>query len=283
VTTLSPPLSRTDKGIAPRIAGAGFGLRVTGAAFRRELHRLGRARIRLLAGMVQPLVILFALGAGLNQAVHFGTEAGVPYRLFVAPGAAVTALTTTCLYSALSIVADRQCGFLRAMLVAPAPRFALLLGRALAVSLIGTVQVLAVLAATVPLGLRLSPATVPLTAVAGAVCAFAIAGLGSLIAAALDRQESVNAVNQLALLPLIFLSGSVYSLAAAPAALQVAGRFDPLRYAVDLLRCCFDGLPPARWLPGGTGVAVTADCLLMLAVGLAALAGAAALVGRERS
>ena len=94
------------------IAGIGYPLRVTAVAARREFGRLIRARVRLIAGMVQPMIILFALGAGLNQVVH-SAPGGTPYRLYVTAGAAVTALTTTCMNSALSIVGDRQSGSLR--------------------------------------------------------------------------------------------------------------------------------------------------------------------------
>lgn len=256
----------------------GYPFRVTVVAARRELGRLLRARVRLLAGMVQPMIILFALGAGLDQAVHAHT----PYRLYVSAGAAVTALTTTCMNSALSVVGDRQSGFLRSMLVSPASAFALLLGRTLAVSCVATAQVLLVAVLAIPLSAPVTVGGLALTVLAGAVCAFAISGIGSLIAAALDRQDSVNAVNQLVLLPLIFLSGGMYALDSAPQALQVAAALDPLRYAVDVLRYCLVGVAPPQWLPG-TGLTVAADCLLIAVVGITALGGAAALLRTERN
>jgi ABC-2 type transport system permease protein len=264
------------------VLGSDYTWRVVAGSARRELNRLMRARVRLLAGMVQPLVILFALGAGLDKAVSLTATGEPPYRLFVAAGAAVTALTTTCMYSALSIVGDRQSGFLRSMLVSPAPRLALLLGRTLAVSLIGTVQVLAVLLCAVPLGLRLSVGAVLLSMAAGAICAFAISGIGTLIAASLDRQENVNAVNQLALLPLIFLSGGVYALNSAPAALRIAGYLDPLKYAVDVLRYGFVGTSPTPALPGPVGLTIGADCLVMLLVGITGLVVGSVVLGKER-
>lgn len=271
---LSPQRSPVD--------GLGYALRVTMVAARREGTRLIQARVRLLAGMVQPMIILFALGAGLNQAVH-ATDSGTPYRLYVTAGAAVTALTTTCMNSALSIVGDRQSGFLRSMLVSPASAFTLLLGRTLAVSLVGTVQVLVVALLAMPLGARVTVGGLVLTVVCATVCAFAISGIGSLIAAALERQDSVNAVNQLVLLPLIFLSGGMYALDSAPTPLRIAAFADPLRYAVDVLRYCLVGAEPPRWLPVGPELTLTCDCLIIAAVGIGALGAAAALLGKERN
>ncbi|WP_157183119.1 ABC transporter permease [Sciscionella marina] len=274
------PTARLSSPRSP-IDGLAYPARVTLVTARRELGRLMRARVRLLAGMVQPMIILFALGAGLNAAVRTTPE-GTPYRLYVTAGAAVTALTTTCMNSALSIVGDRQSGFLRSMLVSPASAFALLFGRTLGVSLIGTAQVLVVALLAIPLGVSVSVGGLALTALAGAVCAFAISGIGSLIAAALDRQDSVNAVNQLVLLPLIFLSGGMYALDSAPLALRVAGFADPLRYAVDVLRYCFVGIAPPHWLPGEIGLTLAADCLVMAAAGIAALLAASVLLRNER-
>lgn len=274
IGTRSPPRSPVE--------GIRYSLAVTAVAARRELGRLAQARVRLLAGMVQPMIILFALGAGLNQVVR-STPDGTPYRLYVTAGAAVTALATTCMNSALSVVGDRQSGFLRAMLISPASPLALLLGRTLGVTVVGTVQVLAVALLSLSLGSALTVPGLALVAVAGAVCAFAISGIGSLIAAALDRQESVQAVNQLVLLPLIFLSGGMYSLDSAPGPLRAVAFADPLRYAVDVLRYCLVGSEPPHWVPGPIGVTVTVDCLLIAATGLAALAGAAALLPKERN
>lgn len=278
----SPPPSRTEPTATLPVLGADYTLRVVLGSARRELNRLVRARVRLLAGMVQPMVILFALGAGLDKAVSLTSTGQAPYRLFVAAGAAITALTTTCMYSALSIVGDRQSGFLRSMLVSPAPRLALLVGRTLAVSLIAVVQTVAVLLCAVPLGLHFTVGTLLLSMAAGAICAFTISGIGTLIAAALERQENVNAVNQLALLPLIFLSGGVYALTAAPVALRIAGYLDPLKYAVDVLRYAFVGAAPTPALPGPVWLTIGADCLVMLAVGAAGLVAGALLLGRER-
>lgn len=277
---MSPTATRSP--LRSPVEGLRYVLAVIGMAARRELGRLTQARVRLLAGMVQPMIILFALGSGLNQAVR-STPEGTPYRLYVTAGAAVTALTTTCMNSALSVVGDRQSGFLRAMLISPAPPLALLLGRTLGVTVVGTAQVLAVALLAVPLGSTLTVPGFVMVAVAGAVCAFAVSGIGSLIAAALERQDSVQAVNQLVLLPLIFLSGGMYPLESAPGVLRAIAFADPLRYAVDVLRFCLVGSAPPEWLPGATGITVTADCLLIAATGLAALTGAAALLHKERN
>jgi ABC-2 type transport system permease protein len=93
----------------------------------------------------------------------------------------------------------------------------------------------------------------------------------------------VNAVNQLVLLPLIFLSGGMYALNSAPDVLRLVAFLDPLRYAVDLLRFCFVGTAVPQWVPGGIGLTVAADWVIMAAVGAAALCGAAALLRKERN
>lgn len=119
--------------IAPvRLAAAGprHTLRAIKVVWQREMIRFGRDRGRLIGGLAQPLLLLFVLGSGLSGLVRAGTG-GVDFRTFLFPGILATSTLFTAIFSGISIVWDREFGFLREMLVAPVPRTAILVGKCL--------------------------------------------------------------------------------------------------------------------------------------------------------
>jgi ABC-2 type transport system permease protein len=93
------------------------------------IHDLKRAwldRARLIAGLAQPLLYLFVLGAGIGAGSRMG---GGDYRRFIFPGTMGLCLLFSAIFSAITIVFDRQIGFFKAVLVAPVPRPAIGMGK----------------------------------------------------------------------------------------------------------------------------------------------------------
>lgn len=229
--------------------------RAAGMIWRRELIRFFRTRTRIITGLAQPVLFLFVLGYGISPLV--GTVGGLDFKKFVFPGVVAMSVVTTAIFSAISIVWDREFGFLREMLVAPISRTALVLGKTAGGATVAAVQGTIMLALAPLIGVRL---TVPLVLtviglellMAGALTAF-----GVFVATRITRMESFQMVMQLVLLPMLFLSGAMFPLSGLPAWLSVLTRINPLTYAVDPLRqVVFDAqdLPPLARARFPTGI-----------------------------
>jgi ABC-2 type transport system permease protein len=198
-----------------------------------DLKRFWLDRARLVVGLVQPLLYLFVLGAGIGAGSRMG---GGDYRRFIFPGTMALSLLFTATFAAITIVFDRQIGFFKAVLVAPVPRPAIALGKIIA----GGLQALAQGLVLLPFA-PLAGAPLNLTEVAEMVGAMALAALtfstiGVAFACRFSSTTVFPIVSNAVLLPMFFLSGGLYSLRAAPAWMQVAAHFDPVAYAVDLMR-----------------------------------------------
>src|ERR671934_460695 len=154
ITGTGPP--RVARVRVPR-AGLRSDLRAVRVVWQRELIRFARDRARIVTALVQPVLFLFVLGTGLSRLASSGTH-GVSLRTFVYPGVLAMAVLFTALFSAASIVWDREFGFLREMLVAPVGRGAIVLGKCLGGASVATFQGLVILALAGAVGIPYSPA-----------------------------------------------------------------------------------------------------------------------------
>lgn len=199
----------------------------------RDLTRASRQTSRLLGGVARPFMWLVLIGTGYGAIARL--ETGLPYQAFVFPGILVMAALFGGMLTGVSTVYDREFGMLRLMLASPAGTGAVLLGRALAGTLVGLLQGGIVLAAG-PLVLDL-PAARYLLAVAALVGVAAMsATLGLLVAARLRSVENFAGVINVVLFPLLFLSGALYPTGGMPPVFRQLARANPVTYAVDLVR-----------------------------------------------
>jgi ABC-2 type transport system permease protein len=210
-------------------------LRAIKVVWKRELIRFSRDRLRILTSLIQPFLFLFVLGTGLSSLARAGTH-GLNYRTFVYPGVLCLAVMFTAMFSAASIVWDREFGFLREMMVAPVRRSSIVLGKCFGGATVAAFQGLIVIAIAplvgVPyqLGLMLEIFALLL------LLAFAITAFGMMAAARVNQMQSFMALMQMAVMPMFFISGALFSVAALPAWLAVLNRIDPLTYAVEPMR-----------------------------------------------
>jgi ABC-2 type transport system permease protein len=198
-----------------------------------DLKRFWLDRARLVAGLIQPLLYLFVLGAGIGASVKMG---GGDYRRFIFPGTMGLSLLFSATFAAITIVFDRQIGFFKAVLVAPVPRSAIAFGKIIAGALQAFAQGL-ILLPFAPLAgatLNLTQAVEMVGAMALASLTFSAIGVG--FACRFNSTTVFPIVSNAVLLPMFFLSGGLYPLMAAPHWMQVAAHFDPVAYAVDLMR-----------------------------------------------
>lgn len=222
---------------------------------RRELTRFIRSRARGISAFVQPILFLFVMGFGLAPLV--GTAGGIDFKVFLFPGIVAMTVITTAIFSAASIVWDREFGFLREMLVAPASRAAIMIGKTVGGATIATLQGTFMLLFAPLVGVRLTPVLVGQVMFAEMLMALGLTAFGIFVATRIQRLESFQVVMQLLVFPMIFLSGVMFPLANLPGWLAVLTRINPATYAVDPLRrlvFAAQDLPPEALERFPTGV-----------------------------
>src|SRR5437763_1974565 len=209
-------------------------LRTAEMVWRREAIRFFRAKTRILVGFGQPIIYLFVLGTGLSPLV--GSTAGFDFRKFLFPGVVAMSVVTTAIFSAVSIVWDREFGFLREMLVAPVSRWALVLGKCLGGAFVATVQGIILLLMAGLVKVPYSPGLMLTLVGEMALLAFMLTAFGILLAARMEQVEAFQVVMQFFVLPMFFLSGAVFPLSRLPNWLEFLTKIDPVSYAVDPMR-----------------------------------------------
>jgi ABC-2 type transport system permease protein len=203
--------------------------------WRRELVRFVNDRMRIVTSLVQPFLFLFVLGSGLQQLSAAGTH-GVNLKTFIYPGILCMTVMFTAMFSAASIVWDREFGFLREMMVAPVRRSSIVIGKALGGATVATVQGLIVLclawAVHIPYSLGLIFGVIGIQI----LLAFAITSFGIMVAIRIKQMQSFMGVMQMVVMPMYFISGALFPARGLPTWLTVLNRIDPLAYAVDPMR-----------------------------------------------
>jgi ABC-2 type transport system permease protein len=210
-------------------------LRAIKIVWQRELIRFSRDRMRIVTALFQPLLFLFVLGGGLSRLASGGTH-GVDLRTFVYPGVLAMAVMFTAIFSAASIVWDREFGFLREMLVAPVRRGSIVLGKCFGGATVAAFQGLIVIAMAGLVHVPYSPAMLLEVVALQVLLAFALTAFGVMAAARITQMQSFMALTQMLVMPMFFISGALFPVAALPAWLTVLNRIDPLTYAVDPMR-----------------------------------------------
>jgi len=221
---------------AVRVPATGLRHQVRAAAvvWQREMIRFGRDRSRIVSSLVQPVLFLFVLGTGLSSLI--ASNGDVDFRTFLFPGVLATSVLFTAAFSGISMVWDREFGFLREMLVAPVSTVAILTGKCLGGATVATLQSLIILALAglvgVPYNLVMMVELVGLLF----LMAFMICALGLFLSARVKQVQSAMPLVQLTITPLMFLSGSLFPLSNLPGWLHVATTLNPMTYAVEPIR-----------------------------------------------
>jgi len=211
-----------------------------GMLCQRDLTRFWRERAQLYGSLARTVVWLFLLGTGLRGAVTLPGD--VSYLAFIFPGMLAMAIIFTSLQSAISVIFDREFGFLKEILVAPIPRTSVVLGKALAGGLIATVQGCIIFIFAPFVGVSLQPLTVLAAVGVMLVLGIGLTGLGLTISARMTSFEGFGTVNNFVVLPLYFLSGAQFPVHNVPDWMRVIIHLNPLYYGVELLRGLLIGL-----------------------------------------
>lgn len=255
-------------------------VRAVKIVWRRELIRFQKDRMRIVTSLVQPLLFLFVLGSGLQQLSAASTD-GVDLKTFIYPGVLCISVMFTGMFSAASIVWDREFGFLREMMVAPVRRSSIVVGKVFGGATVASLQGLILLALAwavdVPysLGLVLGVFALQL------LLAFSITAFGVMIAARITQIQSFMGVMQMIVMPMFFISGALFPSGDLPGWLAVLNRLDPITYAVTPMRTLvFDNIdvsaeashtlnPPITWF--GWEVPIALQVFMIFALGMVML------------
>lgn len=237
----------------------------------REILRFFRNRARATSSLASPFLWLGIFGLGLQGA--FQTTAlghKISYIDFLLPGVVAQTALFAGIFGALSIVADREFGFVKELLVAPIPRSSVAVGKTLGAALIATVQGMMTLLVSMVIGAKVTPWQVLSYLPTLLLFAYAASALGFLIAARIHSQEAFQAIVPIVIFPLFFLSGALFPLQTAPPFLKVLAIINPVTYGVDLLRAvslrC--GIP-AAWPGTSTQTRLATPILVLLFFGIA--------------
>jgi ABC-2 type transport system permease protein len=210
-------------------------LRAIKVVWRRELIRYRSDRMRMITTLVQPLLFLFVLGAGLQRLSSAGTH-GVDLKTFIFPGILCIAVMFTAMFSAASIVWDREFGFLREMMVAPIRRSSIVIGKCLGGASVACIQGVIVLCLAGVVHVPYDPVMIIEVFVLQLLLAFSITAFGVMVAARIKQMQSFMGVMQMIITPMFFISGALFPASGLPGWLTVLNRLDPLTYAVDPMR-----------------------------------------------
>lgn len=204
----------------------------------RQIKKYFRSKSRIVGSLGQPLLFLFSLGYGFGTVFQKAGQGN--YLNFLAPGIIGMSIMFTAVFSGIEVIWDRQFGFLKETLVAPMSRFNIMIGRTLGGATVATIQGIIVMLISLLTGFH----PVKLIAIIPAVgimflLALLFTSLGTMIASLLNDFQGFQLIMNFLIMPLFFLSGSLFPLQGLPKTLAIIARLDPLSYGIDALRALF--------------------------------------------
>ena len=214
--------------------------RATWVVAYRELLRFIQERSRLFSSFAMPLLFLVIFGAGFNRIIGTMTP-GVDFIQFMYPGIIAMTVLMNSVMSGLSVVWDREFGFLKEILVAPLGRSGIVLGKAVGSATVAVMQGIVMLVLAPILGVTLTPMLVVKLVPLLIVLSVSLSGLGILVASRMRSQQGFQIIVQIIIFPLIFLSGVFFPVNNVPTWLEAISKINPLTYGVDAIRQLFLG------------------------------------------
>ena len=233
----------------------------------RELLRFVQDRPRMVSSFSMPIIFLIIFGAGFGRLIG-QMMPGVDYIQFMYPGILAMTVLMTSVMSGISIVWDREFGFLKEVLVSPLSRSGVLAGKAVGAATIAIIQgaIMLVLApiVNVPINLGTVLALLPLLL----ILSLALSGLGLLIGARMRSQQGFQIVMQLVIFPMMFLSGIFFPVSGVATWLEVLSKLNPVTYGIDAIRQVFLGTEVAGVTVFGHTMGIVDSAIVVAMVGV---------------
>jgi ABC-2 type transport system permease protein len=197
--------------------------------------RFWKDRIRLIGSIFMPLLFLFVFGSGLGSQMGM-LGPGVNFSQFLFPGIIGMTVLMNSFMSGVSVVWDREFGFLKEVLVAPINRASVAVGKTLGAATLAIIQGMIILLFAPLIGVSLSPATVAMLIPSMFLLAIAMGSFGVLLATRIRTIEAFQAIMPMLTFPMIFLSGVFFSIERGPSWLGVISKLNPATYGVSIIR-----------------------------------------------
>ena len=212
------------------------GLRVIYTIWLREAKAFVRERGRIIGMVGQPLLYLLILGNGITSGMRLTSAGDVGYIQYLYPGVIAMSVLFTSMFSSISIIWDREFGFLKEVLGAPVPRWGVAVGKAFGGATVAVAQAVIMVAMAPLVGISLGVLLVVKLLVLSFLMAIAVTSLGIIVASNMQSMQSFQMVMNFLVMPMYFLSGGMYPMQTAPVWMKTLMVIDPLTYGVDAIR-----------------------------------------------
>lgn len=208
----------------------------------REQKLFMRSTSRMIGTLLMPLMFLIFMGFGFGSASFATLPEGVSYLQFLVPGIIGMGLMFRSMFFGVAVIWDRQFGFLKEIMVSPASRVSLMLGRTLGGVTTVLLQGIIILAITLLMGFKISSIT-GLVLSAGFMILIGITfiSIGLIFGTAMKDMEGFSLIMNFVTFPLFFLSGALYPIGGLPDIIKYVSYIDPLTYGVDGMRAMLIG------------------------------------------
>jgi ABC-2 type transport system permease protein len=205
----------------------------------REVLRYWREKSRIVSSLILPLLWLLVFGSGLRGIQVPGAQT---YQTYIFPGILGMTLLFTSVFSGISVIWDREFGFLKEIMVAPVSRTAIVIGKALGSGTSALIQGAILLPLAFLIGVHLTPISIVILLPTMVLISIGLVSVGLLIASLMTSLEGFNFIMSLVIMPMFFTSGALFPLTSSPAWLRDFSYINPLTYGVDVLRwAAFNG------------------------------------------
>jgi ABC-2 type transport system permease protein len=201
----------------------------------REIKRYLRAKERIASSLAMPIFWFLIFGSGMNIAMKL-TDAEVKYSDYIAPGIIAMALLFTSISSGVSVIWDREFGFLKEMLVAPISRTSIVVGKSLGGATTALIQGLMIIGLSVIFGVKFSLSSLLILLPLMLIISVGFVNLGLIIGSLMETLEGFQLIMNFVVMPLFFLSGALFPIGNLPYVLRILSFLDPLTYGVEAMR-----------------------------------------------
>jgi ABC-2 type transport system permease protein len=266
-TSRFPPSAPSASDISPfpiqHIKSKGRAVSAAFALAHREWVRFLRQRNRVIGAILTPVLFWLLLGFGMGDS-FVGPDGG-PYMAYFFPGMLLMVVLFTAIFATITLIEDRREGFLQAVLVAPVPRWSIVLGKVLGGASLAAAQTVVLLALAPLAGIGFGVGGFVIAAIFCVLLSLTLVSLGVLLAWPMTSTQGYHVAMNLLLMPLWFLSGAVFPVAAAAGPIRWLAYANPLTYGLGGLRSGLSGHAagmPAVWI---CGLVVAAAGVLLFA------------------
>jgi len=209
----------------------------------RDILRFWHDKMRMISSITFPLLFLFVFGSGLSARMGF-LSPGVDFTQFMFPGIIGMTVLMSSFMAGISVVWDREFGFLKEVLVAPISRASVAVGKTLGAATVALLQGILILLFAPLIGVSLSVGTVLALLPLMLLLSISMGSLGILLATRIRSMEAFQAVMQMLMFPMVFLSGVFFPLQGLPVWMSILVKLNPATYGIAPIRQVMLGAPP---------------------------------------